>query len=81
MFATAKIITDGNSQAIRLPKEFKFENQEELYIKKVGDGVLLLPKKEKQDSWDEFFDQLKNFPDDFMQTRGQPTHQQREELF
>lgn len=39
---TARIFTNGNSQAVRLPKEFRFE-EEEVAIKKIGDMVILLP--------------------------------------
>ncbi|MEO8225336.1 MAG: AbrB/MazE/SpoVT family DNA-binding domain-containing protein [Gammaproteobacteria bacterium] len=39
---TAKIFQHGNSQAIRLPKEFRFAGTE-VQIKRVGSGVLLLP--------------------------------------
>jgi antitoxin VapB len=39
---TAKIFKHGNSQAVRLPKEFRFAGSEVL-IKRLGGGVLLLP--------------------------------------
>ena len=41
---TAKIFRHGNSQAVRLPKEFRFAG-EEVLIKRSGGGVLLLPTK------------------------------------
>ncbi len=41
---TARIFTNGNSQAVRLPKEFRFED-DEIVIKKVGNAVILLPKR------------------------------------
>ena len=41
---TAKIFQHGNSQAVRLPKEFRFE-ENEVVIKRHGGGVLLLPKR------------------------------------
>lgn len=41
---TAKIFRHGNSQAVRLPKEFRFDDDEVL-IRRSGGGVLLLPKK------------------------------------
>ena len=40
---TAKIFKHGNSQAVRLPKEFRFEDDEVL-VKRSAGGVLLLPK-------------------------------------
>ena len=41
---TAKVFKHGNSQAVRLPKEFRFDDDEVL-IKRSAGGVLLLPKK------------------------------------
>ncbi len=41
---TARLFVNGNSQAVRLPKEFRFEG-DEVVIKKVGNAVLLLPKR------------------------------------
>ena len=41
---TAKIFKHGNSQAVRLPKEFRFAGNE-VQIKHSGGGVLLLPAK------------------------------------
>ncbi len=79
MTAIAKIFKNGQSQAVRLPKEFRFENQEELFVKKVEDGIILLPKNDKS-VWDNMFDKLDEFSDDFMETRVQPT-QNREDLF
>lgn len=79
MTAIAKIFKNGQSQAVRLPKEFRFENQEELFVKKVEDGIILLPKNDKS-VWDNMFDRLDEFSDDFMQNRVQPT-QNREDLF
>ena len=42
--ATAKLFKTGRSQAVRLPKEFRFEG-EEVRIRRVGRGVLLEPMK------------------------------------
>ena len=41
---TARIFNNGNSQAVRLPKEYRFDD-DEVIIKKVGSAVLLLPKR------------------------------------
>jgi antitoxin VapB len=41
---TAKIFQHGNSQAVRLPKEFRFED-DEVVVKRHGEGVLLLPTR------------------------------------
>lgn len=45
---TAKVFKQGNSQAVRLPKEFRFQ-EKEVFIKKNGDRVVLIPKK--TDRW------------------------------
>lgn len=79
MSAVAKLFKNGQSQAVRLPKEFRFENQEELFIKRVEDGVILMPKNDKS-VWDHMFNRLDEFSDDFMQIRVQPT-QKRENFF
>ncbi len=79
MSAIAKLFKNGQSQAVRLPKEFRFENQEEVFIKKIEDGVILLPKKDKS-VWEHMFDRLDEFSNDFMQEREQPV-QTRENLF
>lgn len=40
----AKVFQTGRSQAVRLPKAFRF-NEKEVVIKRFGNGVLLLPKE------------------------------------
>jgi antitoxin VapB len=42
---TAKLFKNGRSQAVRLPKEFRFEG-DEVYVKRVGGGVMLLSKSD-----------------------------------
>jgi antitoxin VapB len=65
---TAKLFKNGDSQAVRLPKEFRFSGAEVL-IKRVGSAVVLLPKAK---SWDTLVQSLDKFPADFMNERGQP---------
>ena len=40
----ARVFQSNNSQAVRLPKEFRFDDDEVL-IRRVGSGVLLLPRE------------------------------------
>lgn len=40
--ATAKLFMHGRSQAVRLPKEFRFEGNE-VHVSKVGNKVILEP--------------------------------------
>ena len=42
---TAKIFKHGNSQAVRLPKEFRFDGDEVAIKRTASGGVLLMPKK------------------------------------
>ena len=79
MLATAKLFQNAQSQALRLPKEFRFDNLKEVFIKKINGMVILIPKSDKT-VWDTMFDNLDNFSDDFMQTRSEPK-QEREDLF
>lgn len=73
----AKLFKNGQSQAVRLPKEFRFEGNQ-VYSKRVGNAVLFLPEHH---SWQGLFDSLAMFSDDFMEVREQPEQQEREELF
>jgi antitoxin VapB len=73
---TAKLFTNGRSQAVRLPKEYRFEGSE-VFIKKVGNAVLLLPCHEP---WQVLLDSLNQFPDDYMANREQPEQPERETL-
>lgn len=74
---TAKIFENGGSQAVRLPKEYRFAGKEVL-INRVGDIVLLMPQT---DSWDSFVKALDLFTDDYM-AEGRPAQgmQKRESL-
>jgi len=74
---TAKLFKNGRSQAVRLPKEFRFDGTQ-VFIKRVGNMVVLIPE---QGSWQTLFDSLEQFSDDFMETRNQPEQQVREGLF
>ena len=74
---TAKIFENGRSQAVRLPKEYRFSG-EEVAINKVGDIVFLMPKDNK---WAGFLDSFSLFSDDFMEDgREEPQVQEREVL-
>jgi antitoxin VapB len=73
----AKLFQNGQSQAVRLPKEFRFEG-DEVYIKKIGKVTILLPVK---NPWLPLFDSLNKFSDDFMSVREQPEQQERGDIF
>src|SRR5205085_869001 len=57
---TAKLFKNGRSQAVRLPKEFRFEG-EDVYVRRVAGGVMLSPKEPAKGEWQDFFDALDSF--------------------
>lgn len=70
---TAKLFRNGDSQAVRVQKEFRFSGDEVL-IKRVGNVGVLLPKGK---SWDTLVQSLEKFSADFMSARGQPPQAER----
>ena len=76
MIKEAKIFKNGQSQAVRLPKEFRFKDKS-VYINRLGGCVILIPK---DNPWKTMFDACSKFSDDFMSDRDQGEEQEREEL-
>lgn len=72
----AKLFSNGRSQAIRLPKEFRFKG-DEVYIKKFDNVVMLFSK---DDPWAPLIDSLDKFSDDFMSERNQPKFSKRDKI-
>lgn len=73
----AKVFENGRSQAVRLPKECRF-NGSEVMVNKIGDIVILIPKENK---WAGFMQSLDMFSEDFMSGgREQDNVQVRESL-
>ncbi len=70
----AKIFMNGRSQAVRLPKDFRFDC-DEVYVRKQGDGIIISPKKS---SWDDFFDQQSAFGGDYLSNREDSPPQNRD---
>jgi antitoxin VapB len=58
---TAKLFPNGQSQAVRLPKEFRFEG-DTVYIRRVGVAVVLLPRTAP---WEVLLDSLADFDAEF----------------
>jgi len=72
---TAKVFQNGNSQAVRLPKEFQFDTSE-VQIFRRGDEVIL---KKNPRNLARVFELLTELSDDFMENgRQQPATQERE---
>jgi antitoxin VapB len=73
----AKVFENGRSQAVRLPKEYRFPD-DEVMVNKIGDIVLLIPKAAK---WENFMRAVDLFSPDFMvEDRGVQRLEEREEL-
>jgi antitoxin VapB len=72
---TAKLFKNGQSQAVRLPKEFRMSGNE-VYIKKQGEAIILLPK---ENSWAPLFSSLNHFTKNFKIERNQPGEDQKRE--
>ena len=75
---TAKIFWSGNSQAVRLPKEFRFEpGTEEVAIRREGEQIILEPVKAEE--WPEdFWRAFEGMPEGF--ERPAQTPGKREDL-
>lgn len=63
--AIARLFANGQSQAVRLPKEFRFES-DKVYIRRFGQAVVLLPWREP---WQPLIDSLDRFSEDFTDER------------
>ncbi len=75
MGKSAKIFMNGRSQAVRLPKEYRFDC-DEVYVEKQGDKVIISALKP---GWDEFFDADSAFGDDFLANREDLPPQERDQ--
>ncbi len=66
---TVKIQDTDDGQTVQLPNGFTLEGNE-VYIKKIGRTILLIPKS---DPWESVAGSLDQFSDDFMNKREQPS--------
>lgn len=58
---TARLFPNGQSQAVRLPKDFRFDG-DRVYIQRIGHAVVLLPQHAP---WETLFASLDQFTEDF----------------
>jgi antitoxin VapB len=72
----AKLFRNGSSQAVRLPREFRFDG-DRVRIRRVPEGVLLEPLIPDTSSW---FDELDRFRSESFMSKGrhQPKATKRE---
>ena len=73
MMDTAKLFKSGRSQAVRLPKKYRF-NASEVNIEPTPDGLLLTEKS----AWELFYEGIAELPEDFMVIREQPPIESRD---
>ncbi|MCR4584402.1 MAG: type II toxin-antitoxin system VapB family antitoxin [Lachnospiraceae bacterium] len=64
---TTKVFMNGRSQAVRIPLEFRFE-EEEVYVNKIGDTLMLTPVKSLAETMRKGIELI---PDDFFED-GRP---------
>ncbi len=72
---TAKLFINGNSQAVRLPKEFSFPSAPEVYVHKCGNKVILEPINY---SWASLRKGLAELPDNIEISRELPDYSNKE---
>lgn len=70
---TAKVLMNGRSQAIRLPREFHVKSQE-VYLRRTPEGILIM----ERNPWDFFLEGVAKLSPKFMELgRDQPPPQER----
>jgi antitoxin VapB len=72
----AKLFRNGRSQAVRLPREFRFEGSQ-VRVRRVAEGVLLEPVVSDPKEWFAALDRL-NDGSFFRKGRNQPATPRRE---
>jgi antitoxin VapB len=72
---TAKVFKTGRSQAVRLPKEYRFRTRE-VVVNKIGDMVVMFPRRK---GWRILARGIERFTDDFMGDRNQPAKPEKRE--
>lgn len=77
----ARVFQSGNSQAVRLPKEFRFD-VERVEVTQEGDALILRPHVEQREAWSSLRAALqRGVSEDFMaEGRDQPDEQDRRDL-
>lgn len=73
-----KPFMNGRSQALRIPKEFRFDDEEDLFMRKIGDVLMVMPKSKVLDI---FENAIREFPEDAIPSREDLPEQIREEIF
>jgi antitoxin VapB len=72
----ARLFTNGQSQAVRLPKAFRFKGKS-VFIRRLGNAIILLPRK---DPWSSLINACRRFDEEILPKRDQGT-QHRDKPF
>jgi antitoxin VapB len=70
----AKLFQNGSSQAVRLPRDFRFTG-DRVRIRRIAEGVLLQPMIEDPKEWFQTLDEISSEP--FQMVRRQPSTPKR----
>lgn len=60
---TARVFENGRSQAVRLPKKYRFTT-DEVVVQRLGSSIVLTPKEK---IWESFVSGINGFTNDFME--------------
>jgi antitoxin VapB len=75
---TARVFRSGNSQAVRIPKDFRLD-EGEVEVTRRGDALVLRPRRK---TWAPLLESLERFTTDFMgRARRQPRRDRRSRVF
>ena len=66
MEKTTRLFVNGRSQAVRIPKAYRFEDVTEVVIRKEGDSLIITPARR---NWPSYADEAPAVDEDFMTDR------------
>ena len=73
---TAKVFKTGRSQAVRIPKQYRFRC-DEVFIERDGERVILTPRPR---SWKDYFARKSRLPKDYPLAIADPLPEKAEPL-
>lgn len=74
MQTTAKLFFNGRSQAVRIPKAYRFEGVDEVIIRKEGEALIITPVRK---TWKSYAGEAPPVGEDFMADRPELTDSSR----
>jgi antitoxin VapB len=76
---TAKVFKTGRSQAVRIPKGYRF-SCDEVLIERDGERIILTPNPRSSKSWKDYFARAPRLPADFPEAIADATPEDMESL-